>query len=107
MRNTTAALVGMVAVSFAAAAAPSAEVLDLAARVLYGFYHAEARAIDTAAEALDRLGDAPDVLYWRDFAALRRAQLGANDRAGAERLRACVEREAPPKLDKRVAAEAW
>src|SRR5262245_40196354 len=107
MRKTTAALAGMAALALAAAAAPSAEVLDLAARVHYGYYHAEARTIDTAAEALERLGDSPDVLYWRDFAALRGAQLGANDRVGAERLRACAQREAPPKLDKRVAAEAW
>ena len=107
MRKTTAAFASMAALGLAAAAAPSAEVLDLAARVHYGYYHAEPRTIDAAAEALERLGDAPDVLYWRDFAALRRAQLGANDRAGVERLRACAERDAPPKLDKRVAAEAW
>lgn len=97
----------MAAAGFAVAAAPSAEVLDLAGRVHYGYYHAEPRTIDAAAEALERLGDSPDVLYWRDFAALRRAQLGANDRAGAARLRACAQREAPPKLDKRFTAEGW
>ena len=97
----------MAAVGFAAAAAPSAEVLDLAARVHYGYYHAEPRTIDAAAAALARLGDSPDVLYYRDFAALRRAQLGDNDRAGAERLRACAQRDPQPKLDKRFAAEAW
>ena len=102
-----AALAGMAAAGFAVAAAPSAEVLDLAGRVHYGYYHAEPRTIDAAVEALERLGESPDVLYWRDFAALRRAQLGANDRAGAERLRACAQREAPPKLDKRFTAEAW
>jgi len=90
-----------------AAAAPSAEVLDLAGRVHYGYYHAEPRAIDAATEALERLGDSPDVLYWRDFAALRRAQLGSNDRAGTERLRACAQRGPQPKLDKRFTAEAW
>ena len=31
--------------------------------------------------ALDRLGDSPDVFYYRDFAALRRAQLGNADRS--------------------------
>jgi hypothetical protein len=97
----------MAAAGFAAAAAPSAEVLDLAGRLHYGYYHAEPRTIDAAAEALERLGDSPDVLYWRDFAALRRAQLGSNDRAGAERLRACAQRDPQPKLDKRFTAEAW
>ena len=107
MRKATTALAGMAAAGFAAAAAPSAEVLDLAARVHYGYYHAEPRTIDAAAEALDRLGDSPEVLYYRDFAALRRAQLGGNDRAGAERLRACAQRDPQPKLDKRLTAEAW
>jgi tetratricopeptide (TPR) repeat protein len=107
MRKTTTALAGIAAAGFAAAAAPSAEVLDLAGRVHYGYYHAEPRTIAAAAEALERLGDSPEVLYYRDFAALRRAQLGNNDRAGAERLRACAQREPQPKLDKRSAAEAW
>jgi len=102
-----AALAGMAAAGFAAGAAPSAEVLDLAGRVHYGYYHAEPRTIDAAVEALERLGDSPEVLYWRDFAALRRAQLGANDRAGVERLRACAQRDVPPKLDKRFTAEVW
>jgi hypothetical protein len=78
-----AALAAVAGAGFGAAAAPSAEVLDLAGRVHYGYYHAEPRTIDAAAEALERLGDSPDVLYWRDFAALRRAQLGAADRAAA------------------------
>src|SRR5687768_6359866 len=103
-------LAPVLAAAFAAAAAhaaPSAELLDLAARVHYGYYHAELRAIDGALTALDRLSDSPDVLYYRDFAALRRAQLGGADRAGLERLRACAERNVPPELDKRAAAEVW
>jgi hypothetical protein len=91
----------------AAHAAPSADLLDLAARVHYGYYHAEPRAVDAALAALDRLPESPDVVYYRDFAALRRAQLGGIDRAGVERLRACAERDAPPALDKRAAAEVW
>ena len=107
MRKTSATLAGFAAAAFAANAAPSAEVLDLAARVHYGYYHAEPRTIDTALTALERLGDSPETLYWRDFAALRRAQLGASDRASAERLRACAQRDPQPKLDKRFTAEAW
>src|SRR5688572_25205764 len=107
MHRTMAALFGLAAAPFATLAAPSAEVLDLAGRVHYGYYHAEPRTIDAALTALDRLGDSPEVVYYRDFAALRRAQLGGNDRAGAERLRACAQRDAQPGHDKRFAAEAW
>jgi hypothetical protein len=110
MRTTRAGLLGLAAAAFsaqAATAAPSAEVLDLAGRVQYGYYHAEPRTIATALAALERLGDSPEVLYYRDLAALRRAQLGGNDRAGTERLNACAQRDAAPKLDKRSAAEAW
>ena len=107
MRTTTAALLGLAAAPFAAHAAASAEVLDLAARVHYGYYQAEPRMIDAALTALDRLGDSPEVVYYRDFAALRRAQLGGADRAGTERLRACAQRDPQPGQDKRVAAEAW
>lgn len=95
------------ATAFAAHAAASQELLDLAARVHYGYYNAEPRAIDAAIAALERLGESPDVLYYRDFATLRRAQLGEIDRAAQQRLRACVERDVPPELDKRFAAEAW
>ena len=73
MRTTLAAFFGLAAAPLAAHAAASAEVLDLAARVHYGYYHAEPRTIDTALAALDRLGDSPEVVYYRDFAALRRA----------------------------------
>jgi tetratricopeptide (TPR) repeat protein len=91
----------------AAWAEPSSELLDLAARVHYGYYHAEPRAIDAARAALDRLADSPEVLYYRDFAAVRRAQLGDNDRLTLERLAQCAKREVPGTLDKRAAAEAW
>jgi hypothetical protein len=107
MRKTTTTVAGLATAAFAATAAPSAEVLDLAARVHYGYYHAEPRTIDAALTALDRLGDSPEAVYWRDFAALRLAQLGAADRAGPERLRECARRDPPPKLDKRFMAEAW
>ena len=106
MRNTTATITLAVAM-FSVGAAPSAEVLDLAARVHYGYYHAEPRTIDVALTALERLGDSPEVLYWRDFAALRRAQFGASDRAASDRLRQCAERDPQPKLDKHFTAEAW
>lgn len=108
MHRTLAAFLGLaVAAPFMARAAASAEVLDLAGRVQYGYYHAEPRTIDAALTALDRLGDSPDVVYYRDFAALRRAQLGGADRAATERLRACAQRDVPPLHDKRSAAEAW
>ncbi len=93
--------------AFTAYAAPSPVLLDLAARVHYGYYHAEPRAIDAALAALERLGEAPDVLYYRDFATLRRAQLGDTNGAGAQRLSACAQRDVPAGLDKRFAAEAW
>ena len=108
MRNTTTTItITMAVAAFSVGAAPSAEVLDLAARVHYGYYHAEARAIDAAVTALERLDDSPEVVYWRDFAALRRAQLGVSDRAGSDRLRDCAQRDPQPKLDKHFTAEAW
>ena len=107
MRLTSGLPAALAAAAFAAHAASSPELLDLAARVHYGYYHAEPRAIDAAMTALDRLGDSPDVFYYRDFAALRRAQLGNADRAALARLGACAERDVPAGLDKRFAAEAW
>ncbi len=88
----------------AARAEVSAELLDLAARVQYGYYQADARAIEAAQAALDRLGDSPGVVYYRDFAALRLAQLGAG--RGDKRLSDCARREAPIGLTGRAAAEA-
>jgi len=84
----------------------SAELLDLAARVHYGYYQGDPRTIEAAETALDRLGDSPEVLYYRDFAALRRAQVGVNDRAAARRLGECAQRQMPPALKKPAAAEA-
>jgi hypothetical protein len=107
MHKATATIAGLAAAAFAASAAPSAEVLDLAARVHYGYYHAEPRAVEAALTALERLGDSPEVLYWRDFASLRSAQLGASDRISVERLRECAQRDPQPKLDKHFTAEAW
>ena len=85
----------------------SAELLDVAARVHYGFYHGEARAIDAAYGALERLGDSPEVLYYRDFAALRRAQLGGTERSTETQLRDCAQRDVAAELAKSLAADAW
>jgi hypothetical protein len=90
-----------------ARAQPSAELLDLAARVHYGYYHGEPRTIETASTALERLGESPEVLYYRDFAALRRAQLGGADRSALARLNDCARRELPTDIDKTRLAEAW
>jgi len=92
---------------FAARGAPSAELLDLAARVHYGYYHAEPRTIDAALGALERLGNSPEVAYYRDFAALRLAQLGGTDRTSRARLTACAARDVAARVEKRFAAEAW
>ncbi|HJR70889.1 MAG TPA: hypothetical protein VKA43_12665 [Gammaproteobacteria bacterium] len=81
----------------------AAELLDLAARVQYGYYQADARAIEAAQVALDRLGDSPDVVYYRDFAALRLAQLGGRD--DDKRLSDCARREAAAEISRRAAAE--
>ena len=90
-----------------ARAEPSAELLDLAARVHYGFYHGDARAIDTAQSALERLAESPEVFYYRDFAALRRSQLGGADRASQVKLRDCAQRDVAAGVSKSFAADAW
>lgn len=107
MRLTPALLAAATVAAIAAHAAPSAELLDLAGRVHYGYYHSEPRTIEAAMTGLDRLADSPDVFYYRDFAALRRAQLGGADRRAVARLGVCAERDVPAGLDKRFAAEAW
>jgi hypothetical protein len=62
----------------AAAAAPSPEVADLAARITFGYYDGDARVVEAAHDELVRLGDADsDVRYERALAALRLAQLRA------------------------------
>jgi hypothetical protein len=92
------------AVTTAARSASPAELADLAARIDYGFYNDDTHAIDAARVALDRLGDAPAVRYYRDYAGLRRAQLNPADRASA---RDCAEREVPADMPAPAAAEAW
>jgi tetratricopeptide (TPR) repeat protein len=90
-----------------AVAAMSPELTDLAGRVHYGFYHGDARAIEAAQAALERQGDSAEARYYRDFAALRRAQLGSLDRDAAKRLEACADRDVDPELDHVMGAEAW
>jgi hypothetical protein len=101
------AVAALAGAPFAARAQASAELLDLAARVHYGYYQADERAIDAAQTALDRLADSPEVVYYRDFAALRRAQLAGRARGGDARLEACAHRAVDAKVQGRPAAEAW
>jgi hypothetical protein len=95
------------ALAAAAQGASSPEVLDAARRIEYGFYNRDARAIEAAVAVLDRLGDAPDALYYRDLAGLRLAQLDVVGRRSADLLAACVERAVPNDAKGVVAAEAW
>ena len=104
LTELVAACVCCVAVTTAARADSSAELADLVARIDYGFYNDDTHAIDAARTALGRLGDAPAVRYYRDYASLRRAQLNPADRASA---RECAEHEVPADLAPPVAAEAW
>jgi hypothetical protein len=106
-KSSSFALVAAACATHAVCAEPSPELLDLAARVHYGYYHGEARPIEAALTVLDRLPESPEVLYYRDFAALRRAQLGSLDRVDSGRLEDCAEREVAAGLDKGVAADAW
>ncbi len=87
LTELVAVCVCCVAVTSAARAASPAELADLAARIDYGFYNDDAHAIDAARTALARLGDAPTVRYYRDYAGLRRAQLEPADRASRARVR--------------------
>lgn len=89
----------------APAAALSAELVDLAGRVEYGYYNGERRVIEAAVVALGRLADSAEVLYYRDLAALRLAQLDGGLRTAG--LDACAARA--PKADAKGAAavEAW
>jgi tetratricopeptide (TPR) repeat protein len=87
-------------------AGQDAELTDLGGRIDYGFYQDEPRAISVAMSALERLGDSPDVLYYRDLGALRLAQLGDAKTIDAKALRDCAERT-PTQKSKAVAAEAW
>ena len=58
MRSTIAWVACGLVPAFGALGAPSAELLDLAARVHYGYYQAEPRAIEAAMTALQRLAAA-------------------------------------------------
>jgi hypothetical protein len=102
-----AAFAAAVSAAWVASAEPTPELLDLAARIHYGYYHAEPRTLEVAQAGLERLSDSPEVVYYRDFAALRRAQLGHLDRTALERVDDCVQRDVAPGVAKRFAAEAW
>jgi tetratricopeptide (TPR) repeat protein len=106
-KSLLAGLAATVCVTPIAQAEPSPELLDLAGRVHYGYYHGDARAIETARATLERLPESPEALYYRDFAALRRAQLGDAGRIGLIRLDECARRNVPPGLPKPVAADTW
>jgi tetratricopeptide (TPR) repeat protein len=90
-----------------ALAAASPELLDLAARVQYGYYHGEPHTVAAADAGLERLGDSPGVAYYRDFAALRLVQLGVRDRDTLRRLEACARRQGGAGSVGPAAAEAW
>jgi tetratricopeptide (TPR) repeat protein len=107
LTKSLAAGAALLCAASAVQAAPSAELLDLAGRVHYGYYHGDARTIETAQEALDRLPDSPETLYYRDFAALRRMQLGNPSRTTLIRLDECARRNVAPGSPKPVAADAW
>ncbi len=97
----------MLCVSAGVQAAP-ADLADLAARIDYGYYTDDVRAIETARSELARLESSADVGYYRAFAAFRLAELtvlhGGTD-VGAL-LAECAERAAPAKADG-GAAEHW
>lgn len=86
-------------------ASASPELLDLAARIQFGYYHGEAQTVVAADDGLARIGDSPGVAYLRDLAALRLVQLGVRDRDTLRRLETCARRTAAP--TGRPAAEDW
>ena len=104
LTELVAVCVSCVAAASVAHAATSAELADLVGRIDYGFYNDDTHAIAAARAALDRLGDSPAVRYYRDYAALRRAQLNPAERASA---RECSEHAVPADLGPADAAEAW
>jgi tetratricopeptide (TPR) repeat protein len=106
LTEVVATLVVGCAVLSAARAGSSAELADLAGRIDYGFYNNDPHAIDAARAALQQLGDGPGAQYYRDYAVLRRAQLGSTGRA-AGLIRDCAEREPAPDAKGPAAAEAW
>ena len=89
---------------------PSAELLDLAGRIEYGFYTQETRALDAARSGLARLparGALRD--YYAGLAAYRAALLGAADdgRGLVTVLTECMERGGAAAVDEELASEAW
>ena len=110
MRSTLPALI--VALAWcspsAVSAAVSPELTDLAARIDYGFYTEDARAIEAALAVLERSRDDPDAAYYHDFAVLRLAQLAPEARAGRELVSDCAGHDVPVFAVKgRAAAEPW
>jgi tetratricopeptide (TPR) repeat protein len=106
-KELVAVVAAVGALAMAVRAAPSAELFDVAGRIDYGFYNADARAIETAVTVLDRLGESPETLYYRDLAGLRLAQLGATGRIPEGLLTACAQRTVPSEAKGPIAAEAW
>lgn len=104
-------LITLVAAGSFCRAEPAAELLDLAARIDYGFYTQEPALIAAARAELDAASGAD---AWRDyyhaFAALRLAQLGGErDRHLARVLEECLHRAEPVTAASRrqMAAEGW
>ena len=107
LTKSLASIAGAALCAPLAIAATSPELADLAGRVHYGFYNGDARAIEAAQAGLDRQADSVEALYYRDFAALRRVQLGNADRDASKRLEECADREVDAELHGVAAAEAW
>ena len=111
MGLTKSLLLGAVATACAVQAVraePSAELLDLAARVHYGYYHGEPRAIEAAQAALDRLRRfARGALLPRLRGAAPRAARRRGPRGPAALGRVRASATSRPVSTKRFAAEAW
>lgn len=93
-----------------AAVEPTAELLDLAGRIEYGFYTQEARAIDAAQSRLARLpGSGALKDYYAGLGAYRAALLqAANDGRGVGAvLSECMDRARDAADEKGLAGEAW
>lgn len=108
--GVVSALVMLAAPGARGATEPSAELLDLAGRIEYGFYTQEPRAIDAARSGLARLpsrGALRD--YYAGLAAYRAALLGAADdgRGLGTVLTECMERGGGAAQDEELASEAW
>lgn len=106
-KELTIAAAAAAALAGSVEAALSPELFDVAGRIEYGFYNADARSIEAAVAALDRLGESSAALYYRDLAGLRLAQLGAAGSATSRLLQACAQRSVPEAAKGRDAAEIW